>query len=101
MLLEMGIGKRVHSMDCIALDGGYTQYLGDLMEKEKDLKECNFCFPIRKKRQQPLYDDEANFNAIFGGFVRHHRLLYILLLGVSLNFFCVPPVPNIPLFISA
>ena len=68
MLLEMGIGKKVHSMDCIALDGGYTQYLGDLMEKEKDLKECNFCFPIRKKRQQPLHDDEANFNAMFGGF---------------------------------
>jgi hypothetical protein len=46
MLLEMGIGKRVHQMDCIALDGGCTQYIGDLLEKEKDLSDCNFCFPI-------------------------------------------------------
>jgi len=46
MLLEMGLGKRIHGMDCVALDGGYTQYIGDLVEK---LEEHNFCFPIRKK----------------------------------------------------
>lgn len=46
MLLKMGIGKRVHQMDCIALDGGYTQYIGDLLEKEKDHWDCKFCFPI-------------------------------------------------------
>jgi DDE superfamily endonuclease len=67
MLQEMGIGKKIDSMDCIALDGGYTQYIGDIVEKEK-LDEHNFCFPIRKKRLQQLYEEESNFNAIFGGF---------------------------------
>ena len=67
MLLEMHIGKKIGSMDCIALDGGYTQYIPDLIEKEK-LEERNFCFPIRKKRLQPLHEEESNFNAMFGGF---------------------------------
>ena len=67
MLLEMGIGKKIHQMDCIAVDGGYTQHIGDIVEKEK-LEEHNFCFPIRKKRLQPLHEEETNFNAMFGGF---------------------------------
>jgi hypothetical protein len=67
MLLEMGLGKRMHEMDCMALDGGYTQYIRDIVDKEK-LEERNFCFPIRKKRLQPLHDEESNFNAMFGGF---------------------------------
>ncbi|OAQ22585.1 hypothetical protein K457DRAFT_25967 [Linnemannia elongata AG-77] len=67
MLLEMNIGKKIDSMDCIALDGGYTNYIADLVEKEK-LEEHNFCFPIRKKRLQPLHEEESNFNALFGGF---------------------------------
>jgi hypothetical protein len=67
MLQEMGIGKKIGSMDCIALDGGYTQYIPDLIDKEK-LEEHNFCFPIRKKRMQPLHEEESNFNAMFGGF---------------------------------
>jgi hypothetical protein len=37
------------------------------VDKEK-LEESNFCFPIRKKRLQPLHDEESNFNAMFGGF---------------------------------
>jgi hypothetical protein len=67
MLQEMGIGKKIESMDCIAVDGGYTQYIADIVEKEK-LEERNFCFPIRKKRLQPLHEEESNFNAMFGGF---------------------------------
>lgn len=67
MLLEMGIGKKIHAMDCIAVDGGYTQHIGEIVEKE-NLEERNFCFPIRKKRLQPLHEDELNFNAMFGGF---------------------------------
>ncbi|KAF9273201.1 hypothetical protein BGZ88_003983 [Linnemannia elongata] len=67
MLLEMGIGKKIDSMACIALDGGYTQRIPDLMEKEQ-LEEHNFCFPIRKKRLQPLYEEESTFNARFSGF---------------------------------
>ncbi|OAQ25503.1 hypothetical protein K457DRAFT_80639, partial [Linnemannia elongata AG-77] len=54
-------------MDCIALDGGYTNYIADLVEKEK-LEGHNFCFPIRKKRLQLLHEEESSFNALFGGF---------------------------------
>jgi DDE superfamily endonuclease len=67
MLLEMNIGKKIHGMDCIAVDGGYTLHIPDIVEKEK-LEEHNFCFPIRKKRLQPLHEEESNFNAMFGGF---------------------------------
>ena len=67
MLLEMGLGKKIHEMDCIAVDGGYTLHIGDIVEKEK-LDEHNFCFPIRKKRLQPLHEEESSFNAMFGGF---------------------------------
>lgn len=63
----MGLGKKIHEMDCVAVDGGYTQHIGDLVEKEK-LEEHNFCFPIRKKRLQPLHEEESDFNAMFGGF---------------------------------
>ncbi|OAQ25505.1 hypothetical protein K457DRAFT_23124 [Linnemannia elongata AG-77] len=67
MLLEMGIGKKIDSMDCVALDGGYTLHIPDLLEKEQ-LEEHNVCFPVRKKRMQPLHEVETNFNAMFGGF---------------------------------
>lgn len=67
MLQEMGLGKRIHEMDCVALDGGYTLHIPDIVDKEK-LEEHNFCFPIRKKRLMPLHEEESNFNAMFGGF---------------------------------
>ncbi|KAI1286531.1 hypothetical protein EDD11_000330 [Mortierella claussenii] len=68
MLVEMGIFKRIHEMDCVAVDGGYTQHIGALLEKEEELDAKNFAFPIRKKRMQPLHQEEATFNASFGGF---------------------------------
>lgn len=67
MLVEMGLRKRIHEMDCVALDGGYTLHIPDIIEKE-NLEEHNFCFPIRKKRSQPLDEEEVNFNSMFGGF---------------------------------
>ena len=57
----------MYKIDCLALDGGYTQYIGDIVDKEK-LEEHNFCFPIRKKWLQLLQEEESNFNAMFGGF---------------------------------
>ena len=41
--------------------------MGDIVDKET-LEERNFCFPIRKKRLQPLQEQVSNFNAMFGGF---------------------------------
>lgn len=68
MLVEMGIENRIHEVDCIAVDGGYTQHIGALLDKEDGLTAKNFAFPIRKKRLQPLHQEEATFNASFGGF---------------------------------
>ena len=68
MLVAMNIGNKIQSVDCIALDGGYPQHLHGILEQDDQLNLNNFCFPIRKKRLQPLHVDEANFNSIFGGF---------------------------------
>jgi len=68
MLVEMGISDKIHEMDCIAVDGGYTQHIGALLDKDEGLDAKNFAFPIRKKRLQPLHQEEATFNSSFGGF---------------------------------
>ncbi|KAI9242444.1 MAG: hypothetical protein BYD32DRAFT_362771 [Podila humilis] len=58
----------IKDVDCIGLDGGYPQHLGAILEQDDELTLKNFCFPIRKKRLQPLHMDEANFNSMFGAF---------------------------------
>jgi hypothetical protein len=68
MLLAMKIGNKIKDVDCIGLDGGYPQHLGAILEQDDELTLKNFCFPIRKKRLQPLHMDEANFNSMFGAF---------------------------------
>ena len=68
MLVAMKIGKKIQQVDCIGLDGGYTQHVGEILEQDHQLTLKNFCFPIRKKRLQPLHAEEANFNSMFGGF---------------------------------
>ncbi|KAI9241991.1 MAG: hypothetical protein BYD32DRAFT_363292 [Podila humilis] len=50
------------------LDGGYSQHIGTIVEQQDNLELKNFCFPICKKRLQPLHADEANFNSMFGGY---------------------------------
>ena len=68
MLVDMGVAKRIHEVDCIGLDGGYPQHIPKLLEKEDTLDIRNFCFPIRKRTGQPLDEDEATFNTMFAGF---------------------------------
>lgn len=67
MLLGMKIHKHIHPLDCIAVDGGYTQFIKKLVE-DNDLTKKNFCYPIRKHRGKDLAEDEANYNNIFGSF---------------------------------
>jgi hypothetical protein len=55
-------------VDCIGLDSRYTQHVGEILEQDHQLTLKNFCFPIHKKRLQPLHAEEANFNSMFGGF---------------------------------
>jgi hypothetical protein len=68
MLEEMLISKRIAQVDCVGLDGGYTQHIGNVLEQESALTLANFCFPIRKRRLQPLHQEEAEFNTMFGSF---------------------------------
>ena len=67
MLVGMKIQRYIHELDCIAVDGGYTQYIKKIVE-DTDLSKKNFCYPIRKSRSKDLAQDEANYNKIFGSF---------------------------------
>lgn len=67
MLLAMKIDKRMHSMDCMALDGGYTQFLPKMVE-DSTLCLQNFTHPYRKKRNHELTVDETLYNKTFGSF---------------------------------
>ena len=67
LLVSMKIQKHIHLLDCIAVDGGYTQYIKKVVE-DTELSKKNFCYPIRKSRGKDLAQDEANYNKIFGSF---------------------------------
>jgi hypothetical protein len=67
MLIGMKIEKHIHQLDCIAVDGGYTQYIKKVVE-DTDLSKKNFCYPICKSCGKDLAQDEANYNKIFGSF---------------------------------
>jgi DDE superfamily endonuclease len=67
MLVGMKIHKHIHELDCIALDGGYTQYIKKIVD-DTSMSKKNFCYPIRKSRGKDLAQDEANYNKIFGSF---------------------------------
>ncbi len=68
MLLAMKMDKKVHQMDCIAVDGGYTQFLKRLVEESDTLSLQNFAHPYHKKKSQDLTKEESFYNATFGSF---------------------------------
>lgn len=67
MLVDMKVYNHIHELDCIALDGGYTQHIPNILDK-CDLTKDNFCCPVRKKRHQDLAESESNYNSMFGSF---------------------------------
>jgi hypothetical protein len=67
MLIGMKMHKHIHALDCIAVDGGYTQYIKKLVE-DNDMTRGNFCYPIRKHRGKELTKEETNYNNTFGSF---------------------------------
>ncbi|KAG0036026.1 hypothetical protein BGZ83_003913 [Gryganskiella cystojenkinii] len=67
MLVDMKMHNKMHEVDCLALDGGYTQYLKTLVE-ETDLRRSNFAHPIHKRKLKDLTAQESNYNGIFGSF---------------------------------
>lgn len=72
MFVSMSIQKKMHHVDCMALDGGYTQFVDQVIDaSDNKLSLKNFCYPIRKKRGIPLSSSEALFNEMFGSFRSH------------------------------
>ncbi|KAF9952842.1 hypothetical protein BGZ72_005874 [Mortierella alpina] len=68
MLSKMAIDRKIHRLDCIALDGGYTQHLDGIIAGSEQITSANFSCPIRKRRGIELTDDEDKYNAVFGSF---------------------------------
>jgi hypothetical protein len=64
----MDLERKIHAVDCIALDGGYTQFISQLVHDAPNLTDKNFCCPIRKSTGVPLSSSETLFNTMFGSF---------------------------------
>lgn len=67
MFRALRLDKKVHSVDCVALDGGYTQFVSQVVD-ETGLTDANFCCPVRKPRGVDLTPAERRFNETFGSF---------------------------------
>jgi hypothetical protein len=67
MLIKMKLEKYIHKLDCVSLDGGYTQHINKVIESS-DLNLGNFCHPVHKSKSIELSSDEVKYNKIFGSF---------------------------------
>lgn len=71
MLEDLKIYKKMSISDCLLLDGGYTNHIENIIEvsdiKGGDITLDNFCFPIRKKPNIDLTNEEINFNDQLAG----------------------------------
>jgi hypothetical protein len=67
MLVRMNIHRKIKRTDRIALDGGYTLFLDQILD-DTDLTEANFVCPVCKQRGLELSPAETQFNKIFGSF---------------------------------
>lgn len=67
MLTKMKLEKHIHKLDCVGVDGGYTQFISKVVEGT-DLNLGNFCHPIRKPRGIDLTPHETKYNKLFGSF---------------------------------
>jgi len=68
MLSRMAIERKIHHLDCIALDGGYTQYIPGIIESSDQIKSSNFSCPVHKSRWIELTEQEKRYNEMLGGF---------------------------------
>ncbi|KAF9102730.1 hypothetical protein BGX27_010875 [Mortierella sp. AM989] len=67
MLSKMAIEKKIHELDCIALDGGYTQFIeGIITSSSGGLKSSNFCCPVRKPKGICLTEGEKKYSEMLG-----------------------------------
>ncbi|KAG0289457.1 hypothetical protein BGZ98_003824 [Dissophora globulifera] len=68
MFSRMAIDKKIHQLDCLALYGGYTLNLEGMIATSDTLTSANFCYPIRKRKDIELTEEENRYNAVFGSF---------------------------------
>jgi hypothetical protein len=69
MLVEMEVHNKMQSVETLAVDGGYTLFIDQVIQKSNlHLTQLNFVFPVRKTKGIDLKPDEADFNSKFGSF---------------------------------
>jgi Chromo (CHRromatin Organisation MOdifier) domain len=72
MFVKMKLEKVISKMDCVAVDGIYSIYIKDFLEKTTCITKClnndNFCYPMKKDNDENLNENEINFNKVFGSF---------------------------------
>jgi hypothetical protein len=68
MLVSLNLAKLMSKFDVVALDGGYTLFIGRVLELNHHLQAGSFVTPIRKSRGVNLSDEEVLYNQVFGGF---------------------------------
>ena len=49
ILVKMKLQKYIDKLDCVAMDGGYTQSIKKVINGI-ELESLNFCLPIRKQK---------------------------------------------------
>lgn len=72
MFLNMRLYNKMDNKDTIAIDGGYTlfveQFIDKSSEKGYEFSHDNFVYPIRKNPGESLSISEDHFNKTFGSF---------------------------------
>ena len=72
MFLNMKLYNKIKEQDCVALDGGYTLFIKQFenlcKNKNINLDDKNFFYPIRKENGIALNTQEEHYNKVFGSF---------------------------------
>jgi len=72
MFLNMKIYNKINKRDVIAIDGGYTLFIKQFenlcKNKNIELNDYNFFYPIRKEPNENLNKQEKHYNDVFGSF---------------------------------
>ena len=72
MMLNMKLYNKIYQQDCIAVDGGYTLFIKQFenlcKNKNINLDDKNFFYPIRKEIGIALNHQEEHYNKVFGSF---------------------------------
>ncbi|KAI9258721.1 hypothetical protein BDA99DRAFT_440672 [Phascolomyces articulosus] len=74
----MKLYNKIYQQDCIAVDGGYTLFIKQFenlcKNKNINLDDKNFFYPIRKEIGVALNRQEEHYNKVFGSF----RIAFLL-----------------------